>query len=63
MIHKLNYKLGFSFLPISKLTLKNQTATLYNSGYVVVSDGLSKDALPITFCSQSLVDKFNKDFE
>lgn len=34
------------------------TITLLKNYYVVVSDGNSSDALPITFISQKLVDRF-----
>jgi hypothetical protein len=37
------------------------TYTLYRSGWVVISDGVSEDAIPISYCSQEFVDRIEKD--
>lgn len=57
-IYWLNRKLGIPGLPIAKVKTGNSTATLRNDGWVIISDGKSTDALPITFCSQQIVEAF-----
>lgn len=34
---------------------QDKTATLYRSGWVIFTDGLSSDALPLELCSEPLV--------
>lgn len=59
LIFWLNRKLPFPSLPIARVKLGNETATLRKDGWVIISDGRSTDALPITFCSPRIIEAFN----
>ncbi|WP_213881254.1 hypothetical protein [Pseudomonas sp. dw_358] len=61
IIYRINRMLRIPGLPIARIRTGNETCTLRNDGWVIVSDGRSTDALPITFCSQSLIDKFEAE--
>lgn len=58
LIYWINRRLPFGFLPIARVTIGKETATLYRNGWVVISDGKSTDALPITFCSPAVSQAF-----
>jgi hypothetical protein len=60
-IYWLNRHLPFPGLPIAKISIGRETATLRRDGWVIISDGSSTDALPITFCSPAIVDAFNAE--
>ena len=63
-IYWLNGKIGLGPLPIARVkTGKNETATLRNDGWVVISDGKSTDALPITLCSSQIIQAFTAELE
>jgi len=55
-------KIGYAY-DICVLEDESQTITLRSDGWVTVSDGISQDMLPITFCSQELVDSFERKLE
>ena len=40
---------------------EDKTVTLYRSGWVVMTDGISKDAVPLNMCSQEFIDQIEKD--
>lgn len=42
---------------------KGGSTIVYTSGWVVISDGITKDALPINMVSQEFVDKVGKNLE
>ena len=62
LFYLINRKLPFGFLPIARITLGRETATLRKDGWVIVCDGKSTDALPITFCSPDVIEAFNAEF-
>ncbi|MGF6127200.1 hypothetical protein QF019_002409 [Pseudomonas frederiksbergensis] len=59
LIYWLNRKLKIPGLPIARIRIRNETCTLRNDGWVIISDGKSSDALPITFCSPAIIEAFN----
>lgn len=61
LIYRINRLLRIPGLPIARLTIGGETCTLRNDGWVIISDGKSSDALPISFCSQRIVDAFTKE--
>ncbi|UZJ58614.1 hypothetical protein OKW98_18730 [Pseudomonas sp. KU26590] len=62
VLYWINRKLPFSFLPIARIRLGRQTATLRKDGWVIISDGKSTDALPINFCAPAVIEAFNAEF-
>jgi hypothetical protein len=62
LIYWINRRLPFSFLPIARIRIGLQTATLRKDGWVIISDGKSTDALPITFCAPAVIEAFNAEF-
>jgi len=61
LIYRINRHIPVGGLTIAKLTEGNNTVTLTNNGWVITSDGKSKDMLPVTLVSQGLVNKFQKE--
>ncbi|KJZ41353.1 hypothetical protein [Pseudomonas fluorescens] len=61
LIYWLNRKLKFPGLPIARIRTGNETCTLRNDGWVIISDGKSSDALPITFCAPAIIEAFNAE--
>lgn len=61
-IYWLNRRLPFDGLPIARITIGEGTATLCKDGWVIISDGKSTDALPITFCARAIIEAFNAEF-
>ncbi|WP_130905354.1 hypothetical protein [Pseudomonas sp. Sample_22] len=59
LIYWLNRKLPFPWLPIARIQIGNETCTLRKDGWVIISDGKSTDALPITLCAPAIVEAFN----
>ena len=55
LIYRLNRLLPFPGLPIARIQWGGNTCTLRNDGWIIISDGQSQDALPITMVSPSLV--------
>jgi hypothetical protein len=62
LIYWLNRRLPFGFLPIARITIGRESATLRKDGWVIISDGKSTDALPINFCAPSIIEAFNAEF-
>jgi len=62
LIYWINRRLPFSFLPIARIRRGNETCTLRKDGWVIISDGKSSDALPITFCAPAIIEAFNAEF-
>jgi hypothetical protein len=62
LFYLINRKLPFGFLPIARINLGRETATLRKDGWVIISDGKSTDALPINFCSTAIIEAFNAEF-
>lgn len=56
LIYRLNRLLPFHGLPIARIQWGGNTCTLRNDGWIIISDGQSRDALPITMVSPGLVD-------
>lgn len=61
LIYWINRRLPFSFLPIASIRRGNETCTLRKDGWVIISDGKSSDALPITFCAPAIIEAFNAE--
>lgn len=61
LIYWLNRKLKLPGLPIARIQTGNNTCTLRNDGWVIISDGKSSDALPITFCAPAIIEAFNAE--
>lgn len=61
-LYRLNRRLPFGFLPIARITIGRESATLRKDGWVIISDGKSTDALPINFCAPSIIEAFNAEF-
>ena len=61
-VYWLNRRLPFPGLPIARITIGEGTATLRKDGWVIISDGKSTDALPITFCAPAIIEAFNAEF-
>lgn len=57
----INRRLPFGFLPIARITTGKETCTLRKDGWVIISDGKSTDALPITFCAPAIVEAFSAE--
>lgn len=62
LIYWINRRLPFSWLPIARITTGKETCTLRKDGWVIISDGKSTDALPITFCAPAIIEAFNAEF-
>ncbi|MNC33343.1 hypothetical protein D3C75_817320 [compost metagenome] len=62
LIYWINRRLPFSFLPIARIHRGRETCTLRKDGWVIISDGKSSDALPITFCAPAIIEAFNAEF-
>ena len=45
---------------IARVEFENETAILKSNGWVTVTDGKTKDMLPITLCSEELIEKFGR---
>jgi hypothetical protein len=62
VLYWINRKLPFGFLPIARVNIGRETATLRKDGWVIISDGKSTDALPINFCAPAVIEAFNAEF-
>lgn len=60
-LYWINRRLPFPGLPIARIRRGNETCTLRKDGWVIISDGKSSDALPITFCAPAIVEAFNAE--
>jgi hypothetical protein len=49
--------------PLIVLKGKGLTYTVHKNLWVTISDGHSKDMLPLNFCSQEFVDNISKELE
>lgn len=57
-------KLKFKILGILwQEKIDNTTYTLYNTGWVVISDKTSKDMLPLSLCSPEFVERIIKELK
>ena len=61
LIYWINRKLKLPGLPIARIRSGRETCTLRNDGWVIISDGKSTDALPITFCAPAIIEAFNAE--
>lgn len=61
LIYRINRWLPFGGLPIARINFRGETCTLHKNGWVLISDGKSSDALPLSFTSQALVDAFEAE--
>ncbi len=62
-IYKLNRYVPFIRLPIAKFKNGKLDVTLYNNYWINVSDGSSNDLLPLTMCSEKLIERCAEELD